>query len=416
MLKRLLVLQKLGPICGEYDFQEAILMNFKRMIVIVMDSVGAGHAPDAAAFGDEGANTLEHIDAAVEGMHIPNLLRLGLGNIVKLQQHTDHVVGSYGVMREISAGKDTTSGHWEMMGNPVERPFPVFYHAFPAELLQTFTEKTGHSYIGNEIASGTEIIERLGPEHFRTKAPIVYTSADSVFQIAAHTDVIPLEELYRICEITRRQVCVGPYECGRIIARPFIGVQGNFIRTGDRRDYSRMPERKMVFSYASEAGLMAVGIGKIGDIYAHIGLTESYHTADNKEGMQILSQQLQRHHRDAGIIMVNLVDFDSMYGHRRNPAGYGRCIEEFDQALGALLPQLNEEDVVLITADHGNDPTWTGTDHTREQVPLLVYSPALQQTADLGVRTTYADLGQTIMENFKLQKLTFGTSFLQHLK
>jgi phosphopentomutase len=391
-------------------------MKFKRVIVIVMDSVGAGHAPDAAAFGDEGANTLGHIDKTVGGLHVPNLLRLGLGKVADLQLHTDDIAGSYGLMQELSTGKDTTSGHWEMMGNPVERPFPVFYHAFPDDLLHLFTEKTGHSYIGNEIASGTEIIERLGPDHFRTGAPIIYTSADSVFQIAAHTDVIPLEELYRICEITRNEVCVGPYEVGRIIARPFVGTPGHFIRTGDRRDYSRMPERKMVFEYLSEHGFLVDGIGKIGDIYAHVGLTESHHTANNTEGMDILAAQLQEKSSCAGLIMVNLVDFDSQYGHRRNTAGYGQCIEQFDDALGRLLPQLGQDDVLFITADHGNDPTWTGTDHTRERVPILAYSPTLSGGVDLGIRSTYADLGQTIMDNFDLGNLPFGTSFLQQLR
>ena len=390
-------------------------MSFKRFIVIVMDSVGVGHAPDAAAFGDEGADTLGHIDAAVGGLRIPNLLSLGLGKIAALQQHRDCIVGSYGVMREISAGKDTTSGHWEMMGNPVERPFPVFLHAFPDDLLKTFTEKTGYGYIGNEIASGTEIIERLGPEHFRTGLPIVYTSADSVFQIAAHNDVIPLEELYRICEITRHEVCVGPYECGRIIARPFIGTPGHFVRTGDRRDYSRMPERKMVFEYLAERGLMTVGVGKIGDIYAQKGLQESYHTENNDQGMEVLSQQIIRHTGDAGIIMANLVDFDSQYGHRRNTKGYGQCLERFDIELGDFLNRLGNDDLLIITADHGNDPTWTGTDHTREQVPLLVYGPALKHHANLGTRSTYADLGQTIMSNFGLAALPFGTSFLSEL-
>ncbi|MCI7430921.1 MAG: phosphopentomutase, partial [Megasphaera elsdenii] len=238
-------------------------MKFNRIIVIVTDSVGAGDAPDAEKFGDKGADTYGHIDANVP-LNVPNLRRLGLGRVAHIHAEATDVVGSYGLMQEISAGKDTTSGHWEFMGNPVENPFPTFPDAFPPDLLKAFTEKTGYGYIGNEIASGTEIIERLGPEHFRTGLPIVYTSADSVFQIAAHNDVIPLEELYRICDITRREVCVGPYEVGRIIARPFVGTQGHFVRTGDRRDYSRLPKRKMVFSYLSEAGYAVVGVGKIG--------------------------------------------------------------------------------------------------------------------------------------------------------
>lgn len=391
-------------------------MKWNRIIVIVMDSVGRGGAPDAAVFGDDGADTLGHIDAGVDGgLKVPNLRRLGLGRVARIHEEPAAVCGAYGCMQEISAGKDTTSGHWEFMGNPVENPFPTFPHGFPEELLHTFTEKTGCAYIGNEVASGTEIIERLGPQHFQTKAPIVYTSADSVFQIAAHTDIIPLAELYRICEITRREVCVGPYEVGRIIARPFEGVQGHFIRTGDRRDYSRMPKRKMVFEYLSEAGLDVVGIGKIGDIYAHTGLTESYHTANNTEDMAALTKQLLAHRQRKGLLMANFVDFDSQYGHRRNVSGYAQCLEEFDEMLGEFLPKLQEDELLFITADHGNDPTWTGTDHTREQVPLLAYSPSFTKAVDLGVRETYADLGQTIMDNFGLRGLSFGTSFLHCL-
>ena len=389
-------------------------MKFNRVIVIVMDSVGAGDAPDAAKFGDAGADTLGHIDAHIDGgLKAPNLRRLGLGNIAHIHAVPTDVIGAYGRMEETSAGKDTTSGHWEFMGNPVENPFPTFPNGFPEDLLKTFTEKTGHSFIGNEVASGTEIIERLGPLHFQTKAPIVYTSADSVFQIAAHNDVIPLEELYRICDITRREVCVGPYEVGRIIARPFIGEQGHFIRTGDRRDYSRMPKRKMVFEYLSEAGYCVVGVGKLGDIYAHVGLTESHHTANNTEDMEELTKQLLAHRNEKGLLMANFVDFDSQYGHRRNVKGYGQCIEDFDGMLGDFLPKLQDDELLFITADHGNDPTWTGTDHTREQVPLLAYSPAFTKPVSLGLRSTYADLGQTIMDNFGLTGLQFGTSFLK---
>ena len=390
-------------------------MKFNRIIVIVMDSVGAGDAPDAAKFGDAGADTYGHIDAAVP-LAVPNLRRLGLGEVAHIHSVPADVVGAYGLMQEISAGKDTTSGHWEFMGNPVDNPFPTFPDAFPKELMDLFTAKTGYGYIGNEVASGTEIIERLGPDHFRTKQPIVYTSADSVFQIAAHNDVIPLEELYRICDITRREVCVGPYEVGRIIARPFIGEQGHFVRTGDRRDYSRLPKRKMVFEYLKEEGFCVVGVGKIGDIYAHIGLTESYHTSNNGEDMAELTKQLLAHRRDKGLLMANFVDFDSQYGHRRDVAGYAKCIEDFDAALGEFLPQLQDDELLVITADHGNDPTWRGTDHTRERVPLLLYSPAFTAAADVGIRQTYADLGMTIMDNFGLTGLEFGTSFLNELR
>lgn len=341
---------------------------------------------------------------------------MGLGKVANIHHEDTDVVGSYGLMEEISMGKDTTSGHWEFMGNPVENPFPTFDNAFPQDLLDAFTEKTGYGYIGNEIASGTEIIARLGAEHFKTGKPIVYTSADSVFQIAAHNDVIPLEELYRICDITRREVCVGPYEVGRIIARPFVGEQGNFVRTGDRRDYSRLPKRKMVFSYLSEAGFSVVGVGKIGDIYAHIGLTESYHTANNHEDMVALREQLAAHRSDKGLLMANFVDFDSMYGHRRDVKGYAECLESFDTELGPLMAKIQDDELLIITADHGNDPTWHGTDHTRERVPVLAYSPSLNDAVDLGIRKTYADLGMTIMDNFGLTGLQFGTSFLTELR
>lgn len=390
-------------------------MKFKRIIVIVMDSVGAGNAPDAEKFGDTGADTIGHIDQRVP-LSVPNLRRLGWGRIAHIHPEAVDVVGSYGLMEEQSAGKDTTSGHWEFMGNIVETPFPTFPDAFPPDLCRAFTEKTGYGYIGNEIASGTEIIERLGPDHFRTRLPIIYTSADSVFQIAAHTDIIPLPELYHICEITRNEVCVGPYEVGRIIARPFIGTQGHFIRTGDRRDFSRLPKKKMVFSYLKESGYDVVGIGKIGDIYAHTGLTESYHTGSNPEDMKALTAQLLSHRNRRGLLMANFVDFDSQYGHRRNVAGYARCIEDFDAMLGDFLPLIRDDELLMITADHGNDPTWKGTDHTRERVPLVVYSPALSTAVDLGIRATYADLGQTIMDNFNLGQLPAGMSFLHELR
>ena len=393
------------------------MKRFKRIIVIVTDSVGAGGAPDAERFGDEGADTLKHIDEAVPGgLKIPNLRRIGWEKATHIHPEGVKIVGSYGRMREISNGKDTTSGHWEFMGNPVENPFPVFYDAFPQDLLDTFTKKTGHGWLGNEVASGTEIIARLGPEHIQTKKPIVYTSADSVFQIAAHTDVIPLEELYRICEVTRKEVCVGPYEVGRVIARPFVGEPGNFVRTGDRQDYSRLPERKMVFSYLKEKGYEVIGVGKIGDIYAHIDLTESYHTANNREDMDFLIRELKRHRDKEGLLMANFVDFDSMYGHRRNAQGYAQCLEDFDAMLGELLPLLQDDELVMITSDHGNDPTMSGTDHTREEVPLVAYSPGLTESTDLGTRKTFADLGQTIMDNFDAGKLPFGTSFLNDLK
>ena len=389
---------------------------YNRIILLVMDSVGVGYAADAIKFGDEGSNTLGHIEAVAGPIRCPNLKSLGLANIADISEFSESVIGAYGRMAETSSGKDTTSGHWEMMGHPVTVPFPTFYEGFPKELMDTFTKETGYDYLGNEVASGTKIIERLGEEHIRTGKPIVYTSADSVFQIAAHEDIIPLEELYRMCQITRDKVCVGDYYVGRIIARPFVGTPGNFVRTSNRHDYSRMPEKKMVQQELQDANISTVAVGKIGDIYAHIDLTESYHTANNQEDMEVLTRELLRHRDTEGLLMANFVDFDSMYGHRRDPAGYAKCLEDFDAMLGGFLPQLREDELLLITSDHGNDPTAAGTDHTREEVPLVVYSPGLTQSTDLGTRKTYADLGQTVMDNFDAGTLAFGTSFLAELR
>ena len=285
---------------------------------------------------------------------------------------------------------------------------------FPKELMDTFTKETGYGYLGNEVASGTEIIERLGAEHIKTGKPIVYTSADSVFQIAAHEDVIPLEELYRICQITRDKVCVGDYYVGRIIARPFVGELGSFVRTSNRHDYSRMPEKKMVPQELQDAKVPTVAVGKIGDIYAHVGWDESYPTKTNSHGMNMVPYLLGSSF-ERGLMMVNLVEFDSLYGHRRNVEGYKRAIEDFDYQLGGLLQLLNDDDLLLITADHGNDPTWKGTDHTRELVPILGYSPRIDGPIDLGDRKTFADIGETILENFGLKQWGIGTSFLEKL-
>jgi len=323
-------------------------------------------------------------------------------------------MGAYGKMEEVSTGKDTTSGHWEMMGHPVTVPFPTFYDGFPKELMDTFTKETGYGYLGNEVASGTEIIERLGVEHMKTGKPIVYTSADSVFQIAAHEDVISLEDLYRMCGITRNKVCVDDYYVGRIIARPFVGKPGHFVRTSNRHDYSRMPEHRMVQQELQAAQIPTVAVGKIGDIYAHVGWDESYPTKSNAHGMNVVPYLLGSSF-ESGLMMVNLVEFDSLYGHRRNVEGYKRAIEDFDYQLSGLLPLLKEDDLLIITADHGNDPTWHGTDHTREHVPLLAYSPSMKGAIDLGLRHSFGDIGQTVLANFGLSPYAVGTSFLKDI-
>lgn len=387
---------------------------YKRIIILVMDSVGIGHAPDAAKFNDEGSNTLGHIEATAGLIHCPTLRSLGLANIADIKTDEVPVMGAYGKMEEVSTGKDTTSGHWEMMGHPVTVPFPTFYDGFPKELMDTFTKETGYGYLGNEVASGTEIIERLGVEHMKTGKPIVYTSADSVFQIAAHEDVIPLEDLYRMCEITRNKVCVGNYYVGRIIARPFVGKPGHFVRTSNRHDYSRMPEHRMVQQELQAAQIPTVAVGKIGDIYAHVGWDESYPTKSNAHGMNVVPYLLGSSF-ESGLMMVNLVEFDSLYGHRRNVEGYKRAIEDFDYQLSGLLPLLKDDDLLIITADHGNDPTWHGTDHTREHVPLLAYSPSMKEAIDLGLRHSFGDIGQTVLANFGLSPYAVGTSFLKDI-
>lgn len=388
---------------------------YNRIILLVMDSVGVGYAADAIKFGDEGSNTLGHIEAVAGPIRCPNLKSIGLANIADISAFDEPVIGAYGRMAEMSTGKDTTSGHWEMMGHPVTVPFPTFYEGFPKELMDTFTKETGYGFLGNEVASGTEIIERLGEEHIRTGKPIVYTSADSVFQIAAHEDIIPLEELYRMCQITRDKVCVGDYYVGRIIARPFVGTPGHFVRTSNRHDYSRMPEKKMVQQELQDANIPTVAVGKIGDIYAHVGWDASYPTKSNAHGMNVvpylLGQSFAR-----GFMMVNLVEFDSLYGHRRNVEGYKRAIEDFDYQLGGLLDLLKDDDLLLITADHGNDPTWKGTDHTREMVPLLAYSPSMSHSVALGDRHSFVDIGETVLQNFGLKQWGIGSSFLDSLK
>lgn len=387
---------------------------FKRIILIVMDSVGIGHAVDANLFGDEGANTIGHIEEVGGELRCSTLKRLGLAEISDIQGDEEPVQGLFGRLHEKSKGKDTTSGHWELLGHPVEVPFPTFYEGFPKEVMDAFTRETGYGYLGNEVASGTEIIERLGAEHIKTGKPIVYTSADSVFQIAAHEDIIPLEELYRICKITREKVCIGDYYVGRIIARPFVGELGHFKRTANRHDYSRMPEKTLYWEILQQHKLQTIGVGKIGDIYANVGISESYPTKSNAHGMNEAARLLGGTFKE-GLMMINLVEFDSLYGHRRDVVGYKRALEDFDYQLGGFIELLQPDDLLLITADHGNDPTWAGTDHTRELVPLLGYWKGLRRPVALDDRDTFADVGQTILDNFGLAG-HMGTSFLECIK
>ena len=371
----------------------------RRVILIVLDSVGAGEAPDAAAYGDVGSNTLGNIAAAMGGLHLPNLQQLGLGNILPLAgvPAVAEPAGAFGRMQEISCGKDTTAGHWELAGTPLLNPLPTYPQGFPAELLAEFERQIGRGTLGNIPASGTVIIEQLGEEHLRTGKPIVYTSADSVFQIAAHEEIIPLPQLYEMCQIARR-LLVGEHGVGRVIARPFVGQPGSFKRTANRRDFSLPPSAGNLLETVQAAGLPVVAIGKIHDIFADRHIDFSYPTKDNADGMQTILATMAKH--STGLIWANLVDFDMQFGHRNDVAGYAAALEAFDAWLPQLLAQLQPADLLLITADHGNDPTFTGTDHTREDVPLLVYSKAFPDGGSLPEQDTFAAVGATVARNF----------------
>ncbi|GJM68068.1 phosphopentomutase [Paenibacillus macerans] len=366
--------------------------RFRKISVIVLDSVGIGELPDAAQFGDEGAHTLGHILQTAHGTKLPNLQKLGLGNIAELPNLAPAAdpAAYYGKMAEISAGKDTMTGHWELMGLKTETPFQTYPNGFPQDLIARFEQETGRKVIGNKPASGTEILVELGEEHMKTGAWIVYTSADSVFQIAAHEEIIPLPELYRACEIARKLTLEPEHSVGRVIARPFVGSPGNFQRTPNRHDYAVKPPEPTVLNALKNAGQDVVAVGKIGDIFSGEGITASFPTKSNRHGIE---ETLQRLDEDfSGLLFTNLVDFDSLYGHRRDPQGYARALEEFDAAVPDLLAKVGENDLLVITADHGNDPVHSGTDHTREYVPLLIYGPSLKNPGSLGVRGTYADL------------------------
>lgn len=388
--------------------------KFRKITVIVLDSVGIGELPDAKEFGDEGAHTLGHILGTVD-TKLPNMQRLGLGNIADLPKMSpvSSPVAYYGKMNEISSGKDTMTGHWELMGLKTETPFQTYPNGFPRDLIARFEQETGRKIIGNKPASGTEILVELGEEHMKTGAWIVYTSADSVFQIAAHEEVIPLPELYRACEIARRLTLEPEHSVGRVIARPFVGKPGNWQRTPNRHDYAVKPPEPTVLNALKNAGKAVVAVGKIGDIFSGEGITASYPTKSNQHGIQ---ETLARLDEDfSGLLFTNLVDFDSLYGHRRDPEGYARALEEFDAALPELLAKVGENDLLVITADHGNDPTHAGTDHTREYVPLIVYGPSLKNPGSLGERATYADLAATIADNFGVHATEHGRSFLREL-
>jgi len=384
-------------------------MEIKRVIILVLDSVGAGEAEDAIEYGDWGANTLLHTLQYNPDIKLPNLEKLGLRGVV-FNESGDYI-GSYGRLKENSKGKDSISGHWEMAGVILKKAFPTYPNGFPKEVIEKFEKLTGKKALGNKPASGTEIIKELYEEHKRTGNPIVYTSADSVFQIAAHKDVIPLEELYRMCEIARNEVCIGEHEVARVIARPFIGSpETGFIRTAERRDYAVKPPQKTVLDLLKEKGLNVVGIGKIHDLFAGVGLTESIHTENNLDGLEKTIGEVSKDYE--GLIFTNLVEFDANWGHRRDYKAYGKGLKDVDDRLPIILEKMKPYDMLIITADHGCDPTFKAhTDHTREFTPLIVYGAHIKPNVNLGLRGSISDISATISEIFNVERIN-GTSFL----
>jgi phosphopentomutase len=387
-------------------------VSFRRIIWIVLDSVGIGEMPDAAQYGDAGSDTLGHI-AQSRKLHLNNLCRLGLGNIRPLDRLPPDAApqGAYGRCALASPGKDTTTGHWEMAGIHLAKPFPVYPNGFPPEVMDEFERRIGRATLGNKAASGTEILEELGEEHMRTGSPIIYTSADSVFQVAAHEEVITLYELYKICE-TAREILRGKHEVGRVIARPFLGAPGAFTRTPNRHDYAVPPPRGMLLDQLHDSGVEVFAVGKIFDVFLGRGIRDFEKTKSNADGMEKTLQAMDT--LPSGMIFVNLVDFDQLYGHRNDVEGYARALEAVDDWLPSLDARLTPDDLVILTADHGCDPTTKSTDHSREYVPLLVYGRNARPGVDLGTRRTLSDIGQTVAENFGTSIAT-GESFLRQI-
>ncbi|MCF7929990.1 MAG: phosphopentomutase [Acholeplasmataceae bacterium] len=392
-------------------------MMYQRIFLIVLDSLGIGEAPDAKDYNDVGSNTIGHI-AEKMNLKIPNLEAFGYGNIAPIRNvsSVENSRAFYTKMQEASKGKDTMTGHWELMGLYTTTPFQTFTDTgFPKELLDELEKRTGRKIVGNISASGTEIIKDLGEHHMKTGDLIVYTSADSVLQIAMHEGIIPIEEQYRICEIARELMMKPEWKVGRIIARPFIGTnKENFTRTSNRHDYALKPFEKTTLNFLSEAGFDVIALGKINDIFDGYGINAYSKTKSNADGMKQITEMAKKNF--TGLCFLNLVDFDALYGHRRDPIGYGKAIEEFDQQLPDLIKELNEDDLLILTADHGNDPTFDGTDHTREYVPLILYSKKFLEGSELPLLKTFADVGYSINDNFKTEKPKHGTSFLKYLE
>ena len=386
----------------------------KRVFLIVLDSVGIGEMPDAADYGDAGSNTIKAASTSPY-FSMPNMRKLGFFNIdgVEIGEKEAAPTGAVARMTEVSKGKDTTIGHWEIAGVISPKPLPTYPNGFPQEIIEEFSKKTGRGVLCNKPYSGTDVIRDYGEEHLKTGDLIVYTSADSVFQVAAHEDIVPVEKLYEYCQIAR-DMLRGEHGVGRVIARPFTGTPGNFTRTTRRHDFSLQPPKVTMLDQLSGAGFDVLSVGKIIDIFAEKGITEYVRTTGNEDGINKTLDYMKKDFN--GLCFTNLVDYDMLYGHRNDVEGYAKALTYFDERLPELLAAMGEEDVLMITADHGNDPTWKGTDHTRERVPLVVYSPALTEAVDLGIRKTYADLGQTIMDNFSLGQLPAGTGFLSELR
>lgn len=386
----------------------------KRAIIIVLDSVGMGELPDAGSYGDEGSNTLGNIASNVAGFSLPNLEQLGLGNIDNMKgiNPAADPYGCYGRMAEKSSGKDTTTGHWEIAGIILSKPFPVYPDGFPPEIMQRFEKSINTQTLGNVAASGTEIINRLGDEHVKTGYPIVYTSADSVFQIAAHEDIVPVERLYEMCSIARN-ILTGDHAVGRVIARPFTGKSGSYKRTERRKDFSLDPTGKTLLDYASESGYKVKAVGKIEDIFNKKGITDAVHTHDNMDGVDKTIEYMKDSFQ--GILFTNLVDFDMVYGHRNDIEGYAKALKEFDGRLPQILDQLKDDDLLIITADHGCDPSTKSTDHSREYVPLIVYGKKIKKNINLGTRSTFSDIAATVAHYLGIKESFNGVSFLEEI-
>lgn len=387
--------------------------GYKRAIILLLDGVGVGELPDAAEYGDKGSNTLKNTAEVCGGLMLPNLGSLGLGNIVRIKGVTPEASprGWYGKMNEISKGKDSTTGHWEIAGVVLERPFPVYPHGFPKEVISAFESRTKRRVLGNRTASGTAIIEELGEEHLRTGSLIVYTSADSVFQIAAHEDVVPPERLYEYCEIAR-SILTGDHGVARVIARPFVGNPGNYKRTERRRDFSMLPPEDTLLDVLERKGVPVVGVGKIDDLFAQRGITRSLHTVNNNDCTDYTLKAIDE--TETGLVFANFVEFDMEWGHRNDVEGFGNGLEELDRRLPEVTGKLRSGDLLFVTADHGNDPTTPSTDHSREYVPILAFDPDRESGRDLGTRDSFADLGATIGEIFGVA-MRNGTSFLEEI-